>query len=69
LLGADVAGDDVEQRRLAGAVATDQPDASAGHDAGRGIFKKRAAGDADGEVVDDKHGAALWPSRRADATL
>ena len=54
-LGAQFAGNDVEQGRFAGAVAADQADARAGRDAGGGVFQQRAAGDADREVVDDEH--------------
>ena len=40
VLGREVAGDHVEQRGLAGAVAADQADAGAGRDAGRGAFQQ-----------------------------
>ena len=59
VLGRYVAGDHVEQRGLAGAVAADQADAGAGRDAGGCAFKQRAAGNAYGEVVDDKHARLL----------
>ena len=65
VLGRDVAGDDVEQRRLAGAVAADQADAGAGRNAGGGVFEQRAAGDADGEIVDDEHARLLADARGA----
>ena len=41
VLGRHVAGDHVEQRGLAGAVAADQADAGAGDDAGGGAFQQR----------------------------
>ena len=59
VLGRDVAGDHVEQRGLAGAVAADKADAGAGRDAGGGAFEQRAAGNADGEIVDDEHARLL----------
>ena len=56
MLGRDIAGDDVEQRALAAAVAADQSDAGAGRNAAPVAFQSAAAaGDADGEIVDDEH--------------
>ncbi len=55
LLGRKLAGDHVKERRLAGAVAADQTDARAGRHARRGVFDERAAGNANGDVVDDEH--------------
>ncbi len=60
LLGRDVAGDDVEQRGLAAAVAAHQPDAGAGRDPRRRLVDQKPAGNADGKVVDVEHGRALW---------
>jgi hypothetical protein len=57
--GRDVAGDHAEQRGLAGAVAPNQADAGTARDARACAFKQRAAGDADGEIVDDEHGSRL----------
>src|SRR6185437_1245800 len=59
VLRSDVAGNDVEQRGLAGAVAADQADPGAGRYAGGSTLKQRAAGNAYGEVVDDKHARLL----------
>ncbi len=63
LLGRHIAGDHVEQRGLAGAVASDQADAGAGRNAGRGIFQQCAAGNADSEIVDDEHDPRLLADR------
>ena len=68
VLARDVAGDHAEQRGLAGAVAPDQADAAAGRDARGRAFQKSAAGNADGEVVDDKH-ARLLAERAARSKL
>jgi hypothetical protein len=59
MLGVNLAGDDVEQRRLAGAVAADQADPGTGRDAGGGAFEQCTAGYADSEIVDHEHGARL----------
>ena len=69
LLGRDVAGDDAEQRGLAGAVAADQADARAGRNARGGAFQQQAAGNADGEVVDDEHAAPFGRPRGAKQPL
>jgi hypothetical protein len=65
LLGGDVAGDDAEQRSLAGAVAADQADPRAGGDARRGAFQELAAGNADSEIVNDEHAAPCGRRRGA----
>ena len=65
LLGREFAGDDAEQRRLAGAVAADQADARAGRNARGGAFQQHAAGNADGEIVDDEHAAPFGRRRGA----
>ena len=64
VLGGDVAGDGVEQRGLAAAVAADEADPRAGRNARRGVFEQEASGDAEREVVDDQHGA-LYGRRAA----
>ena len=56
-----IAGDDIEERGLAGAVAADQADAAARGHPHRGVVDQQASGDADGEVFDRQHGRALWP--------
>ena len=65
LLGRDLAGDDAEQRGLAGAVAADQPDPRAGRNARGGAIEQRPAGNADGEIVDDEHAAPFGRQRGA----
>ena len=64
VLGGDVAGDDVEQRALAAAVAADEPDAGAVRNADRGVLDQQPAGDADGKIVDDEHARSLAEGRR-----
>ena len=59
MLGRNIACDYAEQRRLAGAVAADQSDARAGGDARGRAFQQRAAGNADSQFVDHKHGSRL----------
>ena len=54
-LGRELAADRPEQRRLAGAVAADQPDARAGHDLHRAVVDQKPAGEADRDVRDGKH--------------
>src|SRR6185437_4231582 len=67
LFGWMVTRDDVEQSRLAGSVAADETHARARRNARGGVFDQRAAGDADGEVVEDEHAGAFWPTRLFDA--
>ena len=66
-LGRELAADRVEQRRLAGAVAADQPGLRAGRQGDRGMVEEQPAGDAQGKVVDDEHGGAFWRRRRPKA--
>jgi hypothetical protein len=49
-----VAGDGLEQRGFARAVAPDQADAAAGVDGEVGVVQQEAAGDADGYATDDQ---------------
>jgi hypothetical protein len=65
VFGRNVAGHHVEQRGLAGAVAADKADPGAGDNAGRRSFKQCAAGNAYGEIVDDKHCAPFGVARTA----
>ena len=58
-LGVEVAGDDVEQGGLAGAVAADQADARAVRDLHGGMIDQESARDADGKVFDAQHGDAV----------
>src|SRR6476661_1499696 len=64
LLRRDLAGDDAKERRLAGAVAADEPDMGAGRQRDRGMVEQGAAADTIGEVGEGKHGtsAAAVPS-------
>ena len=62
LLGAELAGDCAEQRGLAGSVAPNHADPRAGRDLRRRIVDEQAPGNAQGEIIDDKHGAGLWPT-------
>src|SRR4051812_28042885 len=59
LLGVMLARDDVEQSRLAGAVAADETDARARRNAHRRILDQGPPGDSDGEVVEDEHGRGV----------
>ena len=63
VLGGDLARDRAEQGRLAGTIASDQPDAGAGRDVRRGLVDQQAAGDADRQFVDDEHGRYLADAR------
>jgi hypothetical protein len=54
-LGVELAADHVEQRRLAGAVAADKPDARAVRNLHGGVIDQEPARDADGEVFDGEH--------------
>ena len=58
-LGAEIAGDDLEQRGLAGAVAADEADARAVRDGGAGMVEQQAFAEAVGDVVDRQHGALV----------
>ena len=58
-LGRQFAGDDLEQRRLARAVAADEADLAAGRQRQAGIVDEKAPGDARGKIGDLKHGAAF----------
>ena len=69
VLGRDVTGDDVEQRGLAGAVAADQSDAGARRNACAGALQQRTAGNANGEIVDDKHYAPFGRAWRTTQPL
>ena len=55
-VGREVAGDDLQQRRLAGAVAADEADLVAGRNARGRPVEDRPALDAVAEVVDVQHG-------------
>src|SRR6185437_2881083 len=59
VFGRYVARDHVEQRSLAGTVAADEADPGPGRDTGGRVFEQRAAGNAYGQVVDDKHARLL----------
>ena len=68
-----LAADQAEQRRLAGAVAAHDPDLVAGGHVGRGPLEQRTPGDGVGDRVDAEHGRALpqaaaQVNRPADAT-
>jgi hypothetical protein len=67
VLGRELAADHLEQRRFAGAVASDQADAGAGRDLHGAAVDQKASGKADGEVGDGEH-AALSPQGAANAT-
>src|SRR5690606_32231712 len=58
------AGDRLEQRGLAGAVAADEARLRARRKGQRGVVEKQAARNAERYVVKDKHGAALLTERR-----
>ena len=58
-LGHDLAPQDTEKRRLAGAIAAHEPDARSRRQGERGLFQNDPAADAVGEVVHVKH-AAFW---------
>ena len=58
-LGGKLAGDRLEQRRLAGAVAADKPGLRAGGQGQRGVVEKQASGNAERKIVDDQHGRAF----------
>ena len=58
-LGAEIAGDDLEQGGLAGAVAADEADARAVGDGGTGMVEQQAFAEAIGDVVDRQHGAIV----------
>ena len=53
-----LAGDDLQQGRLAGAVAPDQPGMMPGRQRQRGCVEEDAPGDPVGEVGDGQHGGA-----------
>ena len=55
VVGMQLAGDQLEQRGLARAVATDESDLMPGRNADRGFVEDRAALDAVGEVIDVQH--------------
>ena len=58
-LGGEIAGDRLEQRRLAGAVAADEASLGAARQGQRCMVEKQAPRHAQREVVDDKHGRAF----------
>ncbi len=60
-VGRKLAGDDLQERRLAGAVAADEADLVAGRDAGRRAFEDRPPLDAVAEIVDVQHGSSTYP--------
>ena len=63
-VGLDVALDQAQQGRFAGAVAADQADLPAvGHGRG-GAIEQHALAVAEGEVIDVKHGAAAFSTRK-----
>ena len=68
VLGRDLAGDHLEQRGLAGAVAPDQPDAGAGRDAGRGISSSARPAMRTVRSSMMSMARAFWPTARCDAT-
>src|SRR5204862_3436870 len=51
----ELADEDFHQRRLAGAVAPDQPDTATRRDRGRGAIEDRAAAEAHSDGVDGDH--------------
>ena len=55
-IGLDLVGDGLQQRRLAGAVAADEPDLAAGIDHEGGVVQQGAAGDAKRQVADGEDG-------------
>ena len=64
-LGREIAGDGLEQRRLAGAVAADEAGLGAGRQRQRGMVEKQASGNAERKVVDDQHGRRFCTRWRA----
>ena len=56
VIGLEHAGDDADERRLAGAVATDQADATAGRQRRGCAVEDRAAAEAHGDAVEVEHG-------------
>ena len=58
-VGLQLAGDQAQQRRLAGAVAADQGQARAGGHVQVRALEQRAAGDAQGDVGEVEHGGRL----------
>jgi hypothetical protein len=52
----EITGDDAEQRRLTGAVATDEADARAGGQESTGLVEQEALAEAIGDVVEGQHG-------------
>ena len=58
-VGIDLADDRLHQRRLAGAVAADQPDAASRRDRGGCAVKDRPPAEADRNSVDGQHVGAL----------
>ena len=57
--GDDLAVDDAEERRLAGAVAADEPDLAPGRQREGRMVEEKAVADAVSEVVDVQHGRLL----------
>ncbi len=62
--GRQVAGDEFEQRRLAGAVAPDEADFHAFRNDSRRALEQRPAHHAEGEIGDLKHAGLVAESRR-----
>ena len=62
----EIAGDGLEQRRLAGAVAADKAGLRAGRQGQRGVVDEQAPGDAQRKIVDGQHGRAF--ARDSDAS-
>ena len=55
LVGVELADDDLHQRRLAGAIAADQPDAAAGRDRGGRAVEDRTPAKAHRDASDVEH--------------
>ena len=76
-IGLQLAGDQAQQRRLAGAVAADQGQARGGRHVQARALEQGAAGDAEGDVGEVEHGGRLIacaaampnPGRLEDETL
>ena len=68
-VGGEIAADDLQQRRLAGAVAADEADLVARRDAGGGVLQDRAPLDAVAQVVDVQHGGEEIAARARPVTM
>ena len=58
-IGVQLAGDQLQQRGLAGAVAADQPGMVAGRQRQAGALQQQPPADAVGQVLDRQHGAPI----------